>query len=391
SCLGSSSPSRGGISLDLKMMNKVLEVDRENGITRVEPGVTFSALDVELGKQGMELGIYPSSAKSAVIGGWIGCGGKAGIGTPANGTLLDNLISIKVIQSDGSEVTIEGDDLDLYNGSYGILGVIVEAKLRIRRKPASIKTLSYGFARLEHACNTLVKVSQLEQKPLYLKIADYDFQNYSNPLEKGKYVLTATYAEDLQAAPVTEIEQVVSESSGTYLGDAYGAKEWEFRYDCEFNPKEHCHTLMFQELWVDVVDVYDILKAFEKHKKTHKVPAIWFGMLGTSSKIRLELMAMLNPDKYLEFIASKGVLHKMVKRSIKRGGGPYTIGLQNSIYMKKAYGERQSRLKKLKSSTDPSGMMNPDRVTSCMTSYGRMNILFVMAAAFRRLSKYVAR
>jgi glycolate oxidase len=373
------------------MMNKVLEVDRENGITRVEPGVTFSALDVELGKQGMELGIYPSSAKSAVIGGWIGCGGKAGIGTPANGTLLDNLISIKVIQSDGSEVTIEGDDLDLYNGSYGILGVIVEAKLRIRRKPASIKTLSYGFARLEHACNTLVKVSQLEQKPLYLKIADYDFQNYSNPLEKGKYVLTATYAEDLQAAPVTEIEQVVSESSGTYLGDAYGAKEWEFRYDCEFNPKEHCHTLMFQELWVDVVDVYDILKAFEKHKKTHKVPAIWFGMLGTSSKIRLELMAMLNPDKYLEFIASKGVLHKMVKRSIKRGGGPYTIGLQNSIYMKKAYGERQSRLKKLKSSTDPSGMMNPDRVTSCMTSYGRMNILFVMAAAFRRLSKYVAR
>jgi glycolate oxidase len=358
SCLGSSSPSRGGISLDLKTMNNILEVDRENGITRVEPGVTFSALDAELGKQGMELGIYPSSAKSAVIGGWIGCGGKAGIGTPANGTLL---------------------------------GVIVEAKLRILRKPTSIKTLSYGFARLEHACNTMVKVSQLEQQPLYLKIADLDFQEYSNPLEKGKYVLTATYAEDVQAAPVTEIEQVVAESNGTYLGDAYGAKEWNLRYDCEFNPKEHCHTLMFQELWVDVVDVYDILKAYEKHKKTHKVPAIWFGMLGTSSRMRLELMAMLNPDKYLEFIASKGVLHKMVKRSIKRGGGPYTIGLQNSIYMKKAYGERQSKLKKLKSSTDPSGLMNPDRVTSCKTSYGRMNILFVMAAAFRRLGKYVAR
>ncbi|MCK5150401.1 MAG: FAD-binding oxidoreductase [Candidatus Thorarchaeota archaeon] len=391
SCLGSSSPSRGGISLDLKKMNKVLEVDQAKGMVRVEPGVTFTALDVELGKHGMELGIYPSSAKSAVIGGWIGCGGKAGIGTPCNGTLLDNLVSLKVILPDGSETTIEGANLDLYNGSYGILGVIVEATLAIRRKPASIKTLSYGFSRLEHVCNTMVRVTQLEQKPIYLKIADFDFQSYSNPLEKGKYVLSVTYPEETQSAPVTDIEQAVAESGGTYLGDSYGTKEWDLRYDCEFNPKEHCDTLMFQELWVDVENVYDILKAYEKHKKSHKVPSIWFGMLGTSSMMRLELMAMLNPDKYLEFIASKGILHKMVKRAIKQGGGPYTIGLQNSIYMKKAYPERQSRLKELKKSADPSGIMNPDRVTSCMTSYGRMNILFVMAAAFRRLGKYVAR
>ncbi len=391
SCLGSSSPSRGGISLDLTRMNKILEINQESGTVRVEPGVTFADLDDELDKHGMELGIYPSSAKSAVVGGWIGCGGRAGIGTPCNGTLLENIVSLKVIQSDGSESTITGNDLDLYNGSYGILGVIIEATLIIRRKPVEIKTLSYGFSKLEHVCNTMNRITQLEQKPIYLKIADFDFQSYSNPLEKGKYVLTVTFPEEVQAAPVMEIEQVVAESNGTYLGDEYGMKEWELRYDCEFNPKEHCHTLMFQELWVDVTNIYDILKAYEKHKKSHKVPAIWFGMLGTSTMMRLELMAMLDPDKYLEFIASKGILHKMVKRAIKRGGGPYTIGLQNSIYMKKAYPDRLAKMKVLKAQTDPNEMMNPDRVTSCNTSYGRMNILFVMAAAFRRLGKYVAR
>jgi len=391
SCLGSSSPSRGGMSLDLKKMNKVLEVDPDNGTVRVEPGVTFMTLDVELEKHGMELGIYPSSAKSAVVGGWIGCGGKAGIGTPVHGTLLENIVELKVVQASGTLSTISGPDIELYDGSYGILGVIAEATLKIRSKSQSIKTLSYGFAYLEHVCNAMLGITKIDHKPIYLKIADTQFQSYSNPLHKGKYVLSVTYSEDAQPAPEIEIGNAISESGGAYLGETYSAKEWDLRYDCEFNPKEHCHTLMFQEVWVDVENVYDILKSFEKYRKTHKAPTIWFGMLGTNSMMRLELMAMLNPDKYLEFISSKGILHKMVKKAIKHGGGPYTIGLQNSIYMKRAYPERLASMKTIKASVDPSNIMNPDRVTTCMTSYARMNILFVLAAAFRRLGKYVAR
>ncbi|MDF1538915.1 MAG: FAD-binding oxidoreductase, partial [Candidatus Thorarchaeota archaeon] len=391
SCLGSSSPSRGGMSLDLKKMNKILEIDTENGTVRVEPGVTFMSLDEELEKHGMELGIYPSSAKSAVIGGWIGCGGKAGIGTPMHGTLAENLVELKVVHSNGTLTTISGSDLELYDGSYGILGVIVEATLKMRPKPETVKTLSYGFAYLEHVCNAMLGITKSLHKPIYLKIADAPFQGYSNPLHKGKYVLSVTYAGDTAPAAEIEIGTVISESGGAYLGDDYSAKEWALRYDCEFNPKEHCDTLMFQEVWVDTEHAYDILKAFEKYKKTHKAPLIWFGMLGTNGKIRLELVALLNPDQYLEFISSKGILHKMVKRAIKRNGGPYTIGLQNSIYMKRAYPERLESMKSIKASVDPSNIMNPDRVTSCLTSYGRINVLFVLAAAFRRLGKFVAR
>ena len=78
SCMGSSSPSRGGISLDVKPMNKILEVNKESMFVRVEAGVTFERLEDELEKQGLTLGIYPSSAKSAVLGGWIACGGRGG-------------------------------------------------------------------------------------------------------------------------------------------------------------------------------------------------------------------------------------------------------------------------------------------------------------------------
>lgn len=394
SCLGSSSPSRGGISLDIKRLNRILETSQgsdSDAYVRVEPGVTFADLETELNKKGLELGIYPSSAKSAVIGGWIGCGGRAGIGTPKYGPLVDNILELKVVTPDGKTRTVSGEEIDNYSGSYGILGVIVEAKLRVRPKPIALETFSYGFSHLEHVCNAMASIAKAEDKPIYLKIADGRFQTYSNPLEKGRYVLTVTYNGNDAASSQEALTNAISDNGGAFIGEEYSNTEWELRYDCEFNPKEHTDTLMFQEVWIHVDKVYDILQAYEKARKTHKVPSIWFGMLGHGSMMRLELMALLNPDRYLEFISSKGILHKMMKRAIKRGGGPYTIGLQNSIYMKKAYPERLQKMKAAKKNVDPGNMMNPDRVVSCMTSYSRINVLFGLATTFRRLSKYLAK
>jgi len=126
SCMSSSSPSRGGITLDIKPMNKILEINKEKMFVRVEPGVTFEGLANELEKHNFALGIYPSSAKSAVIGGWIACGGRGGIGTPFYGGLDDHIISLSVIGGDGSVKVVEGEEIGLFLHSYGILGVIFE-------------------------------------------------------------------------------------------------------------------------------------------------------------------------------------------------------------------------------------------------------------------------
>jgi hypothetical protein len=59
--------------------------------------------------------------------------------------------------------------------------------------------------------------------------------------------------------------------------------------------------------------------------------------------------------------------------------------------MKHAYPERLEEMKAAKEAWDPDGIMNPDRITSCMTSYFRMNVLFGMAAAIRRVARYFGR
>jgi glycolate oxidase len=391
SCMSSSSPSRGGISLDLKPMNKILEINKESKLVRVEPGVTFETLQNALEKEGLTLGIYPSSAKSAVIGGWIACGGRGGIGTPYYGSLKEHTQSLSVVGGDGVVREVKGDEIDLFLQSYGILGIIFEITLKVHEIASGHKTVSYGFQDLKGLCNAMIDIARLDKKPVYLKMADQDLQRYSNPLDNSRYVLSATYIDDASKIPSVDLSSISKKHEGIKLGEEFSRKEWEIRYDVEFNPKEHTETLMFQEIWIPIENVYAILNAYESYRDSHKIPAMWFGMLGTPDEMRLELMAMIDAAQYLKFISSKGILHKMMKKAIKSGGAPYTIGLQNSIYMSRAYPERLVEMKEAKEKWDPDGIMNPDRVTSCLTSYRRMDVLFALAAVFRRLSRYVGK
>ncbi|MFW9833729.1 MAG: FAD-binding oxidoreductase [Candidatus Thorarchaeota archaeon] len=391
SCMSSSSPSRGGISLDIKPMNKILEINKESKLVRVEPGVTFEKLQTALEKEGLTLGIYPSSAKSAVIGGWIACGGRGGIGTPYYGSLKEHTQSLSVVGGDGVVHEVKGDEIDLFLQSYGILGVISEITLKVHEIASGHKTFSYGFQELKGLCNAMTEIARLEKKPVYLKMADRDLQRYSNPLDNSRYVLSVTYLDDASNIPSVDLSSISRKNEGIHLGEEFSRKEWELRYDVEFNPKEHTETLMFQEIWTPIENVYEMLNAYESYRNSHKIPALWFGMLGTPDEMRLELMAMIDAAQYLKFIASKGILHKMMKKAIKSGGVPYTIGLQNSIYMSRAYPERLLEMKEAKEKWDPDGIMNPDRVTSCLTSYRRIDVLFLLATAFRRLSRYVGK
>ncbi|MGY5872571.1 MAG: FAD-binding oxidoreductase [Candidatus Thorarchaeota archaeon] len=389
SCMCSSSPTRGGITLDIKPMNKILEVSKEGMFVRVEPGVTFEGLENELEKQDLTLGIYPSSAKSAVIGGWIAVGGRGGIGTPFYGGLKDHIMSLSVVGGDGSVQVLEGDEINLFHNSYGILGVIFEIKLKVHKIAREYKTFSYGFRTIEGLSSALTEITTLETTPVYLKLADSELQKYSNPLEIGKYVLSVTYIDTPSGVPLDDLKSITGKHDGVYINEEYSEKEWDLRYDCEFNPKQHTETLMFQEYWVPIEKVHEMLSRFEKYRRSHKIPALWFGMLGTKNEMRLNLMVMIDAVQYLKFISSKGILHKMMKKAIKIGGVPYTIGLQNSIYMSRAYPDRMKEMQEAKEKWDPSGIMNPDRVTSCLTSFRRIDILFWLAVAFRRLSKYV--
>ncbi|TVQ05870.1 MAG: FAD-binding oxidoreductase [Leptolyngbya sp. DLM2.Bin27] len=123
-------PLEGGVVLDLSKMNAVKRV--EPGVVWVEPGAKLSAIDKVTRETGWELRMYPSTYRTATIGGFIG-GGSGGIGSIMYGQLRDrgNLNAVRVVTFEDQPRVIElrGDAVHKVNHAYGTNGIITELEV----------------------------------------------------------------------------------------------------------------------------------------------------------------------------------------------------------------------------------------------------------------------
>ncbi|MDB9314986.1 FAD-binding oxidoreductase [Spirulina sp. CS-785/01] len=120
-------PLYGGIVLDLSRMNQVLWI--EEGMACVQPGVKMAAFDKQARQTGWELRMYPSTYRTATIGGFIE-GGSGGIGSVNYGMLRDrgNLQAVRVVTLEDEPRVLElrGDDTQKVNHAYGTNGIITQ-------------------------------------------------------------------------------------------------------------------------------------------------------------------------------------------------------------------------------------------------------------------------
>ncbi|MGB3137095.1 MAG: FAD-binding oxidoreductase [Nodosilinea sp.] len=123
-------PLEGGVVLDLSKMNAVKRV--EPGTAWLEPGAKLAAIDKVARETGWELRMYPSTYRTATIGGFIG-GGSGGIGSITYGQLRDrgNLNAVRVVTFEDHPRVIElrGDDVQKVNHAYGTNGIITELEI----------------------------------------------------------------------------------------------------------------------------------------------------------------------------------------------------------------------------------------------------------------------
>ncbi|MBE9116470.1 FAD-binding oxidoreductase [Lusitaniella coriacea LEGE 07157] len=125
-------PLEGGIILDTTSMNAIRWI--RGDVACVEPGVKIIDLDREAKTQGWELRMYPSTYRSATIGGFIG-GGSGGIGSITYGQLRDrgNVLAAKVMTMEDPPQRLElrGDDVQKVNHAYGTNGIITELEIAL--------------------------------------------------------------------------------------------------------------------------------------------------------------------------------------------------------------------------------------------------------------------
>jgi len=143
SVTGAVLPIRGGLLLDLHLMNNILEINKEDFYARVEPGVICAQLNSTLAKDNLMFPPNPGSEVIATIGGMVSTN-ASGHRAVKYGTTRDYIKGLKVVLADGRVIdtgttapkTSLGYDLThLFSSSEGTLGIITEVVCKIEPKP----------------------------------------------------------------------------------------------------------------------------------------------------------------------------------------------------------------------------------------------------------------
>jgi len=377
--VGGAVPLSGGLVLDLKKMNKILEVKDESLLVRVQAGINGWRYEEALNRLGYTGGNIPQSLPSSTVGGWIACR-AAGQFSTKYGKIEDLVVSIEAVMPNGKVVksktvprSATGPRLEqLLLGSEGILGIITEATLRIFPFPEKRVLLSFAFEEIEKPLEAVRKILRRGFRPAVVRIYDeaevrLHFRNLKE-LE-GKTVLLFVLEGD---AKLTELEaEVVTEECQKEGGFSKGeepVKHWlKTRFDV--------HLVAEMIKAGAVIDTIEIASTWDKatglyHKTIESLNGVDSTVYasGHFSHFYQDGACLYltfggfpaSPDEYY-WQAWEAVM----ETTLKLGGTishHHGVGLVRAKWIRKELGGYFEVLKKIKGAVDPQNIFNPGKL-----------------------------
>jgi glycolate oxidase len=205
---GSAVPRPGGIVVSFERMNQILEIDIDNHVAVVQPGVTLSQLDERTAEHGLVYPVYPGEL-SASLGGNVSTN-AGGMRAVRYGVTRNNVLGLQAVLPTGEVIRTGGkyvkastgyDLTQLIIGSEGTLALVTEAVLKLQPRQPHQATVLAPFADLTEVTRAVPKVVGSGIGPLILEFID------------GLTMGAITYSADLQLG----IPDQVKETSQAYL------------------------------------------------------------------------------------------------------------------------------------------------------------------------------
>jgi len=173
---GGSLPLKDGVVLGLSKLNKILTVDPLQRIAIVQPGVRNISVSQALEQYGLYYAPDPSSQIACSIGGNV-AENSGGVHCLKYGLTVHNVTSVTILDMDGVESVLDEKDdgidlLALLNGSEGLLGVIVEIKLKLLPKPESAQLVMAAFSSVSDCADAVTAVLEQGIIPAGLEMMD---------------------------------------------------------------------------------------------------------------------------------------------------------------------------------------------------------------------------
>jgi len=265
---GGTAAWKGGIMVETKGMNQVLEIDEKNLTATVQTGITIWELNEILAQRGLWLPHQPESKRSCTIGASIGCDNDSTFGL-RYGKIKDCLTNAVIVTGRAEAVRVGQRKcsfsstgyklLDLLVGSEGTLGVITEATLRIIPVPKTRQVRGFFFRSLNEAAKGLegVLAAGLAVESAHLNCRHrLHFYTHSYREKFGREPKVPDWAETILFLSFAGDERVVSfnvDRTTQILGEHYHAKPIEEKEMVEgwWDSKHRLEFIPFKQKWPD--------------------------------------------------------------------------------------------------------------------------------------------
>jgi glycolate oxidase len=204
---GGALPLADGVLLGLGRLNEILEIDYENRVAVVQPGVTNLAVSRAVAARGFYYAPDPSSQIACTIGGNV-AENSGGVHCLKYGMTAHNVLGLKMVLIGGEVIELGGKALDapgidllgLVVGSEGLLGVVTEVTLRLLPKPEAAQAVLLGFAAVASAAQCVADVIAHGIIPAGMEMMD------RLAIHAAEDFLKAGYPLDVDALLIVEVD-----------------------------------------------------------------------------------------------------------------------------------------------------------------------------------------
>ncbi len=385
SCFSSATPSRAGVIIDVRRLNKIFEINKEKMVVKVGSGISWLNLIEALADHGLEPKCFPTSFKTSCVGGFIATPGKAGIGVLKYGSMEESIISLDLVKPDGSIIKISRDsneEISLTDivGTYGIYGAIANVELSVTTLKTSLEIIGYGFDSIAQAINFYSFLKEgLPNKPLFLSISERKFEKYSHiNFPEQDWLVWAVFYDDPEetSKSISEVKNYASKMNALIVDSSYLKEKWRDISDAEVSIGLSTRNLIFQEYWISDDRLESFMESYVKKSMKYKFRTAVYAISGEKGWTRLKIFGLSDIAKPREFFTVKAFLHDLSIKAFNQGDRLYTIGIVNSFYLIKYKPEEVMKWKILKDKLDPKHLFNSYRLIEARMKFWRVSLLF---------------
>lgn len=379
---GSAIPRHGGLLINFERMNQILEIDEENHMAVVQPGVRLFELDEALAERGLVYPVFPGEY-SASLGGNVNTN-AGGMRAVKYGVTRHHVLGLELALMTGEVIRTGGkivkattgyDLTQLVLGSEGTLALTTEATLKLHPRLEHSATVLAPFATLDEVTETIPKIVASGVAPMVLEYIDMITMSAAtefvglelgipaevkdNALAYLLVVLESTHADRLDA----DVEALGEKLSGWGAMDLYvlpssaGAKLIDAREKAFWVAKSHGAN--------DIVDVAvpraSISKFLQAVSGIANDTQSWVAGCGHAGDGNVHLSVFQGDEE-----KRHDVMLRLYQEAISLGGvisGEHGIGTEKKSYFMATEDPVKLRLMRgIKATFDPKNLLNPGSI-----------------------------